>query len=135
LSDSAKAAWKSLLADLRSERLLNPVDSALIELTAVALGRVRDARAVIEAEGMIVTGAKGNPVKNPAVLIEQQAGQEARRLLELLGLGPTARSRIATSRSPGYRSMDDFDREHPRGRDVLVQMEALRQRNGRGHED
>ena len=133
LSPSAKLAWKAIVSDLAASGLLNPVDSAIIELAAVALGRARDARALVEREGMIVEGGRGRLVKHPGLLIEQQAGVEARRCLESLGIGPSARARASSQQPSHVKSMQAFDAAFPLGGStVFSEMAELRDRKAAG---
>ena len=97
LNDAAKAAWRGLVDDLKAAGLLNMVDVSLIELAAVQLGRAREARAILNAEGLTIVGSKGTVIKHPAAIIEAQASLEARRCLEVLGIGPTSRARLGAA--------------------------------------
>ena len=109
LNKHAKAAWRALVTDLAAEGLLNPVDAALIELCASALGRAREARALIDRDGMVVSGAKGSPIKHPALIVEYQESAEARKLLEVLGIGPSARARVHGKSGARASMLDAID--------------------------
>lgn len=77
LSDSAKAAWESIVADIDIV-----VEAPALEAYAVALGRMRDAQARIDAEGLVVADDKGRPAPHPALAIEKQQADEVRKWLQ-----------------------------------------------------
>jgi P27 family predicted phage terminase small subunit len=89
----ARTAWTELVRELQATHLLDSSDRHLIELTAVCLGRLRQARAAIAKSGLEVRGDRGAIVA-PAVRIELSATRELRALLSELGLSPTSRSRL-----------------------------------------
>ena len=57
----------------------------------------REARAVVEREGMFIEGQRG-PTKHPAYMIERECAAEVRQLLEHLGVGPTGRARLGLAK-------------------------------------
>lgn len=75
LSDEAAAAWIEVTAGMGD--LAGPALSA-VEAYCVQVARMRDARARVDAEGLIVADEKGRPVKHPAVELELAASAELR---------------------------------------------------------
>lgn len=75
LSPAAQAAWLEQLA-------ANETPSSLVSLEsmAVQMARARDAQARIDAEGLVIAGAKGEPVAHPALAIERAAMAEVRKI-------------------------------------------------------
>ena len=113
LSVGAKAAWKELCATLSAQGTLQPGDGPLIEVTAVTLDRMREARRIVEREGFTVAGQRGGLVKHPALMVEQQMSVELRKLAESLGLGATGRARLGlrVMVTPKESVTDWLDRE------------------------
>lgn len=72
LTGAAKEAWPEV-CDLDA-----PVH--VLEALAVQIARLRDARARIDEEGLIIEGDKGKPVEHPALAIERAAQTEIRRI-------------------------------------------------------
>jgi len=95
----AGTAWRQLVRELQAIGTLHSSDRHLIELAAVCLGRLRQARAAIAKTGLEVRGDRGAVVA-PAVRIEISAMRELRALLSELGLSPTSRSRLGIEASP-----------------------------------
>jgi P27 family predicted phage terminase small subunit len=85
--------------------VLDSSDRHLIELAAVCLGRLRQARAAIAKSGLEVRGDRGVVVA-PAIRVELSTIRELRSLLSEIGLSPTARSRLGIE--PPQESMADF---------------------------
>ena len=112
LSPSAKTAWKTLVDDLFANDLLESADWPLIEIAAVTIGRMREARRIVEREGLLADGQRGAMTKHPAYLIERENAAEVRHLLEHLGVGPIGRSRInggAVSKTKTKTMTEEFD--------------------------
>lgn len=89
LSASARQAWTEIVADLGSTP--DGVEAAGVESYAVAVGRMRDAQARIDAEGMIIGDDKGRPTAHPALAIERAASAEVKRWLERYRRSPRPR--------------------------------------------
>lgn len=101
LNDRAKRAWKTICDDLAASGLLDRSDAGVIEAAAVLWSRAREARAAINREGVVITGANGTSIAHPAWKIEREAWAAFRQLADELGLTILSRSRlgIALARS------------------------------------
>ena len=55
---------------------------AIVEAIATQIGRMREARERIEAEGAVVRDVKGSVIAHPAIKIEMEASKAAATLLE-----------------------------------------------------
>ena len=75
LSPAAAAVWDEIVAEHPEGRA--PVGPEF-EAYCVQVARMRDARARIDKEGLIVADEKGRPVAHPAAAIEKAAGAEVR---------------------------------------------------------
>jgi P27 family predicted phage terminase small subunit len=99
-----KAAWTALLDDLESAALLDSADAPLYEAFAVAVGRAREARALVAKHGMLVPGAReGQLVANPMIRVERESLQQVRMLAEQLAIGMSARARLGLAVVRGAR--------------------------------
>lgn len=94
LSEREKTAWRTITADLERHGILFRLDAPLIEAAAVQWARAREARALVRRHGLLVVGARGGLVANPAVRMERDAWRLLVRLAGELGLSSTARARL-----------------------------------------
>lgn len=82
LSRATKAWWRSVLEDYQ----LEPHHRHLLTLACEAWDRGQEARAVIDAEGIVYHDRFGAPRKHPAVSVEEQARIAFARLVRELDL-------------------------------------------------
>ena len=104
LKGSARVAYEAIAADLSASGILDKADNSLLATAAMHYGVAVDAASVLEKLGLVypVTrgardGAGGYKVveANPAVRILRDALCEYRQCCDLLGVGPSARARLA----------------------------------------
>jgi P27 family predicted phage terminase small subunit len=103
LSPVEARAWRDIIAPLIAGGMLDRVDLTIVEIAAQALARVRQARAVIKAEGIFAppgTNSQGR-VASPAIAIEKGAMTEFRLLAGVLGIGPGSRVKLAGDAGAG----------------------------------
>lgn len=75
LSAAARAVWDATVAAHSvPDRIVGPD----LEAYCTQVARMRDAQARVDAEGLIVADAKGNPVPHPAIVLERAAQAEVR---------------------------------------------------------
>lgn len=75
LSPAARAVWDAAVGSHPSpDRIVGPD----LEAYCTQVARMRDAQARVDAEGLIVADAKGNPVPHPAIALERAAQAEVR---------------------------------------------------------
>lgn len=94
LNRRAVAAWTALCTELAALGLLAKTDGAMLEAASVAISRAREARAKVNRDGILAFGSQGQAVVHPAVKLERELWEQARRLLGELGLSPAARLRM-----------------------------------------
>jgi phage terminase small subunit len=99
LSPRAQTAWRTIVADLEANGILARSDQWSIELLAVAIGRLREARANAN------TAMRKSDADAIRVWwkIEREALSQARTLVHQLGLSPSARNSLgmALARAQG----------------------------------
>ena len=93
LSTEARRLWRSILEDYELERRHEMVLTTALE----ALDRMRQAQALIEAEGLTTVDRYGGRKPHPAVAIEKDSRIAFLRAMRELGLDLEA---PATSRPP-----------------------------------
>lgn len=80
LPAAARAAWEEIVAALGADP--DGVEAPAVEAYAVAVGRMRDAQARVNDEGMLVPDDKGRAVPHPALAVERAAAAEVKRWVE-----------------------------------------------------
>lgn len=94
------------MAAIRESREPGERDAAAMEALASQIARMRDARRRVDDEGLIVLGARDQPMPHPALTIERSASAEIRALRASLGLSVSAPAR-AQGRPVGAASAPD----------------------------
>lgn len=120
LPDRAKTIWRQLVADMQDSGVLDQADWPLIEVAAMTMCRMREAREVIKREGMIVEGQRG-PTTHAAYKIERECMAEVRQLLDHLGIGPVGRSRLGLAAAKGKDVRTEMESKVPERGLSLVQ--------------
>src|SRR5882762_7935641 len=97
LSESAQTAWNEISSSMRESNVLDVADASVLEGACVMWGRAREARLLIEQEGLTAIGARGGTVAHPALKIERDSWALFLRYAEQLGLSPSARARLTAA--------------------------------------
>lgn len=63
---------------LADGRELNEFDARAVKIVAQLIGRVREARVIIDEEGPVAAKESGEPIEHPAVKVERMASAEIR---------------------------------------------------------
>lgn len=104
LTKSAKKAFKLLVKDLWEAGILDHADAPLLITAAMLWGDAIEASEDVKQRGIVVEvlrgardGGDGYYVreKNPSVQIKNDALAQFRQCCDLLGIGPSARARLA----------------------------------------
>lgn len=75
LSRAAAAVWREIVA---ANDLAGTVDRAALEAFCTLMGRLREARARIDDEGMVVKDPRGHVVAHPALEVERKLAEQVR---------------------------------------------------------
>lgn len=75
LPESPAKVWREIVA---SNDLAGRVDRAALEAFCTLIARMRDARARVDEEGMVVEDSRGRTIPHPALTIERQAAEQIR---------------------------------------------------------
>lgn len=94
LPDQVKSIYKSIANELKEADVLSNLDIDLLETTAYAIYRMRQARDRINKDGIVITTPKGI-AKHPAINIEKDYQSIFQNGCIQLGLSPSARAKLA----------------------------------------
>lgn len=121
LSARARELWSSLGPMLLEMRVLTLADAPALELLCDTYAEWREAREVVEREGMTyeceqwapAEPVEGEPTKvmirqRPEVAIAADAAKRLRAMLTEFGLTPSARTRVKTSDAPSADPVRDL---------------------------
>jgi P27 family predicted phage terminase small subunit len=89
-------------------RILSKADGPIVALYAHHFSRWRAAEAQVRKLGLLLDGARGTKIANPAVRIAHEAAAAMARLLVELGMSPSARSRIRATPAAPADTLDTF---------------------------
>lgn len=107
LSPHARAEWRRVLPILIERKVLTGADYGLLESYCVAYGQIRTMADEITAlPSHFVNSEKGGPRPHPAIRLQHEAMNQARRLAAELGLSPVSRSRAGVA--PTADNDDEF---------------------------
>jgi P27 family predicted phage terminase small subunit len=99
LDDRMKTCWRAIVADLTAGDAIDHADAGIIEATAVAWARAREARAAMKGQPLLIATPQGQ-VPNRLLDIEDRSWNRFRALAELLPLSPWGRARLGLKRRP-----------------------------------
>ena len=94
LSERAAVMWKMILPELLRENVVALTDLHNVEAFCTAYDNWRMAQESIRDNGIVVAGATGGPVKNPALTAANETMRQMVTFGSLLGLDPSSRTRL-----------------------------------------
>ena len=93
LSPYAKTEWKRVVPELDTLGLLTVVDRSTLAAYCEAVATFKAATEVVR-RGVLVTGQKGEAVKNPALQVQRDAARLIATYSSMFGFSPSDRARI-----------------------------------------
>ena len=90
----AQLKWNERAGQLIASKVLKVTDLDVLESYCIAFQTICECVEIIQNEGYTIPGAMGGKIANPATSIKAKAQAELRQLSTLLGLNPSARTRI-----------------------------------------
>ena len=96
LGDAGVAEWLRIVPQLAAKRILADVDTTNLWLMCKALDEHEQADAAVKEHGLLVAGANGGWVLNPAVHERQRAWGRYVKLSAAFGMTAGDRSRVST---------------------------------------
>lgn len=94
LGERAVMMWKMLVPELLREHVIALTDMHNVEAFCTAYDNWRMAQESVQQHGIVVAGASGGPVKNPALTAANEAMRQMVTFGSMLGLDPASRTRI-----------------------------------------
>ena len=90
----AATLWDMLIGELCGAQVLCITDLHNLEAFCAAYSRWRKAEIEMATHGLVVEGATGGPIKNPACTVANESLRQMTSYGALLGLDPSSRSRL-----------------------------------------
>jgi P27 family predicted phage terminase small subunit len=90
----ARDMWERVVPLLCKQKVLQMTDLHNVEVFCNAYANFRAASEDVARNGLVVAGAQGGPVKNPAATVFNEASRQMATFGALLGLDPSSRSRL-----------------------------------------
>lgn len=87
----AAAWWRRVVPELDKAGVLTRVDDVVVTEAAVCWARIRQCERELGRTGLLITGQKGNLVRNPVSLTLSSYRQSLQSYVKALGLSPAAR--------------------------------------------
>lgn len=94
LSDDARGEWHRVARVLISTRVLTETDLTALAAYCDAYGRWREARKLLEDQGLTVETMMGGTKVHPAWTIANQSMSQMRAFMAEFGMTPSSRSRV-----------------------------------------
>ena len=104
LSEGERECFMEIVEVLRDASILDYADAGMVELAAIERANVIRCNMILNGDdaydenlgtnGLIIMGAMGGPIANPAVAMRAKSLVHLRQLYAELGIGPAARARM-----------------------------------------
>lgn len=94
MGDYGRQLWQVLAPELCKEKVLAITDIQALEVYCSAYNQFREAEKHIAEHGLVVPGAQGGMVKNPAATAKNEAVKQMATYGGMLGLDPSSRQRL-----------------------------------------
>lgn len=125
LTSSMQSIWRVVIEDLIDAHIYDRVDVYAVEAFVVALGRAREARTILNRPGKLEDRLLAPTVRgtmaHPLLTVERESLKEARLMGEMLGLSPSARSRLGLKRPTG-KTLNDMKDQGGRSARASLKM-------------
>ena len=99
LPELAAEMWKTVCPHLCKKKVLAVTDLHNLETFCIAYATWREATQHIAVNGIVVEGAAGGPIKNPACTVANETMRQMALFGGNLGLDPASRGRLIGSTS------------------------------------
>lgn len=90
----ASMMWGLVVPELLKNKILCLTDMHNVEAFCIAYQTFRKAQIEVALHGVVVEGAQGGPVKNPALTALNEASKQMSSFGAMLGLDPSSRQRL-----------------------------------------
>ena len=118
LSKEGKKLYRFIVKELKESNILNNLDITILETCVDAILRMKMCNEEIDKLGILVTGAMGGYVKNPAITAYKDYNAIFNKCCMELGLSPSARAKISVLNVKTQENNNDALIKALRGEDV-----------------
>jgi len=94
MGEYGRLLWDTVVPQLCAEKVLAATDVQNLEVYCAAYDQFREAEKHIAEHGLVVPGAQGGMVKNPAATAKNEAVKQMATYGGMLGLDPSSRQRL-----------------------------------------
>ena len=94
-SSDVREIWNYALS-VSPKNVLAAIDYSVFATWCVALDTWNKARVIVDSEGLISKGSMGQPTKNPAISVMNDAAYLMLKCCSELGFTPASRSKVTT---------------------------------------
>jgi P27 family predicted phage terminase small subunit len=94
ITEAARDMWGRVAPLLLRQKVLQVTDLHNVEAFCTAYGNWRAAKEHVAKHGLVLEGASGGPVKNPALTVQNEAAKQMVTFGSMLGLDPASRQRL-----------------------------------------
>lgn len=94
MGEIAASIWRQIAPWLVETKIMAATDLHNLECFCVAYQRWREAQDDIDRAGLVVPGARGGVVKNPACTVANESMRQVATFGAALGLDPASRARL-----------------------------------------
>ena len=94
LSNRAAQMWRMVVPELLRENVVAITDLHNVEAFCVAYDNWRMAQESVQQHGIVVAGAQGGPIKNPALTAANETMRQIVTFGSMLGLDPASHTRL-----------------------------------------
>ncbi|KRN27739.1 hypothetical protein IV38_GL001953 [Lactobacillus selangorensis] len=106
LDGVAKAAWRTIVPELKGNGLLRNIDRYELELFVKNYSAYRSAEKALQKFGAVYENDKGNLQKNPAMNVLDTTTKSMKSLASDLGLNFNSRAEMLSNRKPDDDEVD-----------------------------
>ena len=107
VGDEGRKEWKRLTRLFKKQGILTHLDRGTLAMHVHAFDVFLEARDQVNANGLVVPGAKC-PIQNPAVRIMNQAWEHYMRSAQEFGLTPVSRCKVTATKTKEVDELDSF---------------------------
>ncbi|MGL5344888.1 MAG: phage terminase small subunit P27 family [Plesiomonas sp.] len=108
LPENARVMWEMISKELCAKHVLCATDLHNLECFCLAYETMRTASAHVATHGVVVEGAQGGPIKNPALTAMNESMRQLATFGGMLGLDPSSRQRVIGSVKGGDAPKNPF---------------------------
>jgi len=108
LTKGQMARFAALVKELTAAGYLDLADRGMLELAAIEEDNVDLCNRSVDKNGVVILGAMGGPITNPAVIARAKSLSSLRQLYAELGIGPASRARMQNLGMKGREPSNDI---------------------------